>query len=189
MADEALDTTLEIDEPDLAACSQAVRERFERLPTKVNLFRMLAHSQGGFVPLMDLTDAVFKRLSLKDAHRELLVLLVAAHERTDYEWDQHVVISQAAGVSKDQILAIAAGRLDDERLFDPVELVLLRLGQAVLAQGAAGPVLVKQVLAHQSVEQLADAILTVGFYRMLAGFLKTFRIPSDAQGDGSWIKR
>src|SRR6478735_6205636 len=49
--------------------------------------------------------------------KELLVLQVAAHEGTAYEWEQHVSISQAAGVREDQFIAIAEQRFDDGEAF------------------------------------------------------------------------
>jgi alkylhydroperoxidase family enzyme len=95
---------------------EQVRQKFENLPTKVNFFRMLGYSHGTFVEIIDLTNAIFKNLTPTDNHKELLVLLVAAHEGSDYEWEQHVSIAQEAGVRGDQFIAIAENRLNDANL-------------------------------------------------------------------------
>jgi alkylhydroperoxidase/carboxymuconolactone decarboxylase family protein YurZ len=84
-----------------------VRETFEKQPTKVNFFRMPGRSPGAFVPMVDLTNAIFRDLTISDYHKELMVLLLAAHENVAYEWEQHVSIAQAAGVRADQFVAIA----------------------------------------------------------------------------------
>jgi len=44
------------------------------------------------------------------------------------------------------------------------------------------------VLTHFSVQELSDAIIVLGYYRMLAGYIQTFDIPVDEQADGNWIK-
>ncbi len=44
------------------------------------------------------------------------------------------------------------------------------------------------VLTHFSAQE-RDAIIVIGYYRMLAGYIQTFNNPIDAQADGNWIKR
>ena len=46
----------------------------------------------------------------------------------------------------------------------------------------------QRTFIHFSVEELADAMIVIGFYRMLSGFIQTFDLPSDPQEDGTWIK-
>ena len=59
----------------------------------MNIFRMLCYSAGTFNEIIDLTNAIFKKLTFSDYHKELLVLQVAAHQGNTYEWEQHVTIS------------------------------------------------------------------------------------------------
>lgn len=187
-SNDNITSTVAIDYPDFANLPNHVREKFEKLPTKVNFFRMLGHSTGTFVPIIDLTNAIFKDLTISDYHKEMMVLLVAAHESVSYEWEQHVSIAQAAGVRQDQFIAIAENCLDDAEAFKENERVLLRFGKAILDKGKAPGVLFKHALRHFSVQELSDAIIVLGYYRMLSGFIRTFDIPVDAQKDGNWIK-
>ncbi|PHX46726.1 carboxymuconolactone decarboxylase, partial [Pseudomonas syringae pv. syringae] len=159
-----------------------------KLPTKVNFFRMLGYSPGAFIPVIDLTNAIFRDLTLSDYHKEMMVLLLAAHENVAYEWEQHVSIAQVAGVRPDQFVAIAEGCLEDATAFKEDERVLLRFGQAIIDKGKAPGVLFKHTLQHFSLQELSDAILVIGFYRMLSGYIQTFDIAVDAQSDGNWIK-
>ena len=108
-----ISSKIEIEFPDFSKLPERVQQRYESLPTIVNFFRMMGYSPGTFVEVMELTDAIFKRLTLSDYHKELLVLQVAAHGGCAYEWEQHVSISQAAGVREDQFIAIAEQRIDD----------------------------------------------------------------------------
>jgi hypothetical protein len=74
---------------------------------------MLGYSPATFIPIIDLTNAVFKDLTISSYHKEMLVLLVGAYEGAAYEWEQHVSIAQAAGVRPDQFIAIAEDHLND----------------------------------------------------------------------------
>jgi alkylhydroperoxidase family enzyme len=187
-SNEKISSKVEIDYPDFTKLPDHVREKFEKLPTKVNFFRMLGYSPGAFNPMIDLTNAIFRDLTISDYHKELMVLLLAAHENVAYEWEQHVSIAQAAGVRPDQFVAIAEGCLEDTEAFKENERVLLRFGQAILDKGKAPGVLFKHALEHFSLQELSDAIIVIGYYRMLSGYIQTFDIAIDAQKDGNWIK-
>ncbi|MBT0667303.1 carboxymuconolactone decarboxylase [Novosphingobium profundi] len=179
---------IQIDYPNFEQAPSAVREKFEALPTKVNFFRMLGHSVGAFIPVVDLTNAVFRDLTISDYHKELIVLLVATVEDCAYEWEQHVSIGQAAGVRPKQFIAIAEGHLDDSSSFEEDERTLLLFAKSILERGKASGVLFKHALRHFPVEVLSDAVLVTGYYRMVSNYLRTFDIEIDAQSDGTWIK-
>lgn len=187
-SNDKIRSKVDIDYPDFTKLPDHVRDKFEKLPTKVNFFRMLGYSPGAFNPMIDLTNAIFRDLTISDYHKELMVLLVAAHGNVAYEWEQHVSIAQAAGVRPDQFVAIAEGRLEDTLAFEEDELVLLRFGKAILDNGKAPGVLFKHAQEHFSLQELSDAVIVTGYYRMLSGYIQTFDIEIDAQEDGNWIK-
>lgn len=187
-SNDTIRSTLDIPYPDFSTLPADVQAKFDSLGTKVNFFRMLGYSAGAYVPMIDLTNAIFRDLTISDYHKELLVLLVAAHEGVTYEWEQHVSIAQVAGVRPDQFIAIAEERTADAAAFTESEQVLLRFGKAILDKGKASGVLVKHALRHFSTEELSDAIIVLGYYRMVSGYIQTFDIEVDAQEDGSWIK-
>jgi hypothetical protein len=185
---DQINSKVAIDYPDFTTLPHHVREKFEGLSTKVNFFRMLGYSAGAFVPVIDLTNAIFRDLTISDYHKELLVLLVGAHEQVAYEWEQHVSIAQCAGVRPDQFIAIAEGAINDADAFNEDERVLLRFGKSILDKGKAPGVLFKHALRHFSVQDLSDAIIVIGYYRMISAHIQTFNIDIDAQQDGNWIK-
>lgn len=187
-SNDTIRSTLDIPYPDFSTLPADVQAKFDSLGTKVNFFRMLGYSAGAYVPMIDLTNAIFRDLTISDYHKELLVLLVAAHEGVAYEWEQHVSIAQVAGVRPDQFIAIAEERTADAAAFTEREQVLLRFGKTILDKGKASGVLVKHALRHFSTEELSDAIIVLGYYRMVSGYIQTFDIEVDAQEDGSWIK-
>ena len=186
---ERISSKIEIEFPDYAKLPERVQQKYESLPTNVNFFRMMGYSPGTFVEVIDLTDAIFKKLTLSDYHKELLVLQVAAHEGGEYEWEQHVSIAQAAGVREDQFIAIAEQRIDDSEAFLERERALLHFGKFILEQGKAPGVVFKHTLEHFSIEELSDAMIVIGYYKMLSSFIQTFNIPIDAQENGNWVKK
>ena len=185
---QRLSSKLAIEYPDFTKLPERVKHKYENLPTIVNIFRMLGYSSGTFVEIIDLTYAIFKNLTLSDYHKELLVLQVAAHEGNAYEWEQHVSISQAAGVREDQFIAIAEQRFDDGEAFVLRERVLLNFGRIILEQGKAPGVVFKHTLEHFTIQELSDAMIVIGYYRLLSIYIQTFNIPIDAQEDGNWVK-
>lgn len=185
---EDISSIVSVEYPDFNVLPDKVREKFDSLPTKVNFFRMIGHSVGAFAPMIDLTNAIFRDLTISDYHKELIILLVAAREGSAYEWEQHVSIAQAAGVRPDQFIAIAEERLDDNYVFQENECILLRFAKTVLEKGKAPGVLFKHALQYFSIEELSDAVIVVGYYRMVSSYLQTFNIAIDRQSDGTWIK-
>jgi len=102
--------------------------------------------------------------------------------------EQHVSIAQAAGVRKDQFMAIAEERFNDAAAFIEPERILLHFANTLLKKGKVPGVVFKHTLQHFSIEELADAMIVLGYYRMLSGFIQTFNIPIDPQADGNWVK-
>lgn len=75
----------------------------------LNLFRMLAHSPTTLPHILSLGTACFRDTSLSSYQRELLCLLTAKRAGCDYQWEQHLGPGRTAGITEDQISAIAAG--------------------------------------------------------------------------------
>jgi alkylhydroperoxidase family enzyme len=187
-ASEKLSSSIEIKFPDFTALPDRVKQKFDALPTKVNFFRMIGYSAGAYIEIIDLTQAIFKNLTISDYHKELLVLLVAFRENCHYEWEQHVSIGKAAGVVEDQFLAIAENRLNDNGVFPTRDQALLHFGNAILETGRVPAIVFKHTLTYFSIEELSDATIVVGFYRMASHYIQTFNIPIDVQENGTWVK-
>ena len=98
---------------DTAALPEKAKEAFDRLPRKLNIFRMWANAPACFVSGLRFGGNILARQKLGADLRELVILTVARVEGGTYEWVQHVPIAEAAGCRKDQIAALEAGRFDD----------------------------------------------------------------------------
>lgn len=188
-SNDKLNPEINIEYPDFDTLPEKVKEKYESLPTKVNAFRMFGHSPGTYVELIDLTNAIFKNLNLSDYYKELLVLLVAGYEDNDYEWAQHVVIGQSAGINEAQILAISEQRFEDDNVFSNIEQSILRFGRFVLKNGKVPSVVFKHTLEDFSLEELTDAIIVIGYYQMISNIIRTLNLPIDQQEHGNWVKK
>src|SRR5438309_8848817 len=113
-----------------ATAPEHVRELLERLPVKLNVFRMMAHAETDFRPLVGLGTAILGRQKLSAKLRELAILRVAALSPARYEWVQHVPIAQAMGATPAQVAALERGEIADD-VFDAVERAVLRFPTAV----------------------------------------------------------
>src|SRR5947208_15757062 len=90
---------------DPASAPEQVRELLERLPVKLNIFRMMAHATTDFRPLVGLGSAILARQKFSRKLRELAILRVAALSPARYQKVQHVPIAQATRPTAAQITA------------------------------------------------------------------------------------
>ncbi len=112
---------------DPESTSGDVRASFDRMPVKLNIFRMLAHADTNFIPAMRLGNAILHKQKLSHVHRELLILQAAQREGGAYEWRQHVPIALGLGVTQAQIDAVERGDYTDASLGE-AERALLAFG-------------------------------------------------------------
>ena len=86
---------------DPATAPPKVREVLERLPVQLNIFRMMAHAETNFRPLLRLGASILGEQKLDARLRELAILRVAKLSPARYEWVQHVPIAKAVGATDD----------------------------------------------------------------------------------------
>lgn len=160
---------------------EEARMAYERLPNKLNIFRVWANAPESFVAGARMAGTILGRQKLAAPLRELLILLTAKLDGGSYEWGQHVPVAEAAGCSKAQIAAIEGLRLD-EACFAPEEKVLLSFARAVVVDVRAPEELVMAMQAHFSPQEIVETIITCGFYMMLARLTETTRTEHEASG-------
>lgn len=156
----------------------AVRELFDRLPAKLNVFKLMAHAEPLFRPLLALGTAILAQEELPPRMRELAILRVARLAAAEYEWVQHVPMARAAGVGEPQVEALRRGEIDPV-CFDPVERLVLRFVTEVVRDGGAAAPTLAALAQHFAPRAIVELVLTVGFYTMLAQLMATAAIDLD----------
>jgi alkylhydroperoxidase family enzyme len=160
---------------------EKAKEAYDRLPRKLNIFRMWANAPEMFVSGMRFGGNILARQKLNAALRELVILLVARLEGGTYEWVQHVPIAEGVGCRKDQIAALEQGAIDGPA-FDAKEKVLLYFSREVIRDVKASEEAVQAMQKHFSAQEIVEVILTCGFYMTMARLTETTRVDIDAPG-------
>ena len=166
---------------DTAALPEKAREAYERLPRKLNIFRMWANAPEMFVSGLRFGGNILGRQKLAGDLRELVILLVAKIEGGTYEWVQHVPIAKHAGCKDDQIAALEAGRFSGPE-FNAKDTSLLRFSEDVIRNVKASEANVKDAQTHFSSQEIVEIIITCGFYMTMARMTETTRVDIDAPG-------
>lgn len=152
---------------DPATTTGKVATAFENLPTKLNIFRMMAHAESCMVPQMRLGGSILGRQDLSHPHREMLILLVAQIEGGAYEWKQHVPIARGVGVTTEQVDALEREELRSDA-FDEQERALLAFGRQVIEDVRVDDETFATMRQHFSEREVVEAILAIGFYMTMA---------------------
>lgn len=109
--------------------------------------------------------------------REAVILRVGQLCRSDYEWEQHVSVARAVGMKARMLEAIAAEDFDalPDRFRIAIAFAEELDGQGVVSAEtfAAGEGLFDD-------GELVELVTLIGYYRMTAGFLRSFDIETDA---------
>ncbi len=166
--------------PDPSTASAAVRELVAALPP-LNIFRMLPHAETFVRGFGQLGTAILGRAALDPRLRELVILRVAAGSPAAYEWQQHVPIARATGATDDEIAALERGDRA-AACFGERERVLLAFTDELLAGPRASDESLAAMRRLFPDREVCEAIITVGFYMMVARFLETTGV--DLEGDG-----
>ncbi|MBR0800985.1 carboxymuconolactone decarboxylase family protein [Bradyrhizobium jicamae] len=144
-----------------------IRTSFDRMPVKLNIFRMMAHAEANMIPAMRLANSILHKQKLSAANRELLILQAAQLEGGAYEWRQHVPIALGVGVTQAQIDAVERGNYDDAALAE-AERALLTFGREVVENVRVGDAVFAGMRKHFSDQEIVEAIVAIGFYMMMA---------------------
>jgi alkylhydroperoxidase family enzyme len=163
---------------DPASAPDSVREVLERLPVKLNVFRMMAQAETNFRPLLSLGTSILAQQQLSAKLRELAILRVARLSPAEYEWVQHVPIALGTGASQDQIDALQRGDIEAP-CFDAVERVVLRFTTEVVRDVRASDATFAELASRFSPREIVELILAIGFYMTVARLLETTAVDLD----------
>jgi alkylhydroperoxidase family enzyme len=163
---------------DPATASEGVRGIFEKLPVQLNIFRMMAHAETDFRPLIQLGTAILSQQSLSPKLRELTILRVGRRSPAEYEWVQHVPIALATGVTQAQIDALAKDDVTGPA-FDDVDRAVLAFVTDVVRNVKASDATFAAVGKFLSNRELVELVVTTGYYMLIARLLETTGVDLD----------
>ncbi|TPQ29346.1 hypothetical protein C2U70_28640 [Bradyrhizobium guangdongense] len=144
-----------------------IRASFDRMPVKLNIFRMMAHAESNMIPAMRLGNSILHKQKLSAVNRELLILQAAQLEGGAYEWRQHVPIALGVGVTQAQIDAVERGNYADASL-TAAEQALLNFGREVVEKVRVQEATFAAMRKHFGDQEVVESIVALGFYMMMA---------------------
>jgi 4-carboxymuconolactone decarboxylase len=131
--------------------------------------------------LQALGAAVRYETGLSDRCREIAILVVAAHWRSDFEWYAHEAVGRAAGLTGAELSAITDG---DYGTLANHEAVVARAAAALAAGGDLDDAGYDEAVAELGPDGLFELLTLVGYYATLALQLRVFRVPApESDGD------
>ncbi|HYT25185.1 MAG TPA: carboxymuconolactone decarboxylase family protein [Actinomycetota bacterium] len=125
--------------------------------------------------LQALGASVRYETGLDDRCREIAILVVAAHWRSDFEWHAHEAVGRAAGLGDAELAALREGRHAD---LAGRESVVARTTAALVTRGDLDDAEYGEAVGHLGPAGLFELLTLVGYYATLALQLRVFRVPA-----------
>ena len=134
--------------------------------------------------LQALGSAVRYDTGLDDRCREIAILVVAAHWRSDFEWYAHEAVGRAAGLGDAELAALREGRHAE---LAGRESVVARTAAALVTRGDLDDAEYGEAVGQLGPAGLFELLTLVGYYATLALQLRVFRVPApeDAAADNA----
>ncbi|OGI66929.1 MAG: carboxymuconolactone decarboxylase [Candidatus Muproteobacteria bacterium RBG_16_60_9] len=164
---------------DLAQAPAAITEPLGSRPP-LNIYRMLAHATNAAPGFLKLGGALLRESELDPKLRELAILRVGILSGAGYEVHQHKRIAARVGIPADKIDAVATG--PDAAVYTALEKLVLRFTDDVVRNVKAADALFRELLAQLNNRQMAELVLTIGFYMMVSRFLENFEVEIEPPG-------
>ena len=146
----------------------------------LNLYRMLPHAGPAGQGFLKLGGALLRDNALDSKLREIAILRVGILSRAGYEVHQHKRLARKVGLSEAKIAALEVGA--DTSALDELELKVLRFTDQLVHHVKAPDDMWQDLGRHLDHRQMAELVLTVGFYMMVSRFLENFEVDIEAPG-------
>jgi 4-carboxymuconolactone decarboxylase len=125
--------------------------------------------------LQALGASVRYQTGLDDRSREIAILVVAVHWRSDFEWYAHEAVGRSAGLDDAALAAIRDGR---HEALPGHEAVVASTVAALVTRGDLDDAEYRQAVDHLGPPGLFELLTLVGYYATLALQLRVFRVPA-----------
>jgi AhpD family alkylhydroperoxidase len=151
-------------------------------PAMPNILGLFGHHPHLAASWLGFSGSLLDDSLLDPRDRELLTLRVAWRTRCEYEWAQHVGIAERAGVTVDEIAAVA-GPVDDHPW--PVRVrALLCAADQMIDRHAVDDETWATLAEHFDEARLLELLFVVGSYVCLALVLNSVGLSPDPSADG-----
>jgi 4-carboxymuconolactone decarboxylase len=147
--------------------------------------------------LQALGSSVRYDTGLDDRCREIAILVVAAHWRSDFEWYAHEAVGRSVGLGDAELAAVRDVGLGDAELAAVQDLghaaltgreaVVARTVAALVARGDLDDAEYREAVSQVGAAGVFELLTLVGYYATLALQLRVFRVPApDGTAQLAW---
>ncbi|MFI0356486.1 carboxymuconolactone decarboxylase family protein [Actinomadura sp. 9N407] len=148
-------------------------------------FNAMLYSPAVGRPLQELGAALRFRTAFTKREREIAILVVAAHRRSDFEWYAHERIGRRAGLTDEELAALRTGTAP--MLGDARERVLYEASRQMMADGDLSDPVYTEAVATLGRAAVVELVSLVGYYTAIALQLRVFRIAvPDGEAAPDW---
>lgn len=145
-----------------------------RRPGAAHVLGVMAHHPALAEAFYTFNGHLLNATTLSPRQRELIVLRVATLRKSGYEWAQHMLMAQDAGLSDREIASVAYG--PECPLWDQLDVALLRAVDDVVGDGGISDGAWGILAAHLDAAQILDVIHTIGGYLTLAAVIQSLQL-------------
>jgi 4-carboxymuconolactone decarboxylase len=165
---------------DFSTLSAEDRELGERAQVNgkvINIFRVLMqHPKLARAWSKFANYIVTDQQSLAAREREILILRIGWLNQAPYEFEQHVRIGKAAGLTDDEIERIQKG---PKAGWNKHEAALLQAADDLFENSLVSDETWKTLSERYNTQQMMDAVFTVGQYNLVSWALNSLGVPLD----------
>ena len=165
-------------EPRTEALLQSLR--FDPDADDMNLFTTLAHHPRLLKRWSQFGGLLLAGGALPARDREVLILRTAANCGADYEWGHHLAIGKVAGLSDNEMAALAGSRREAEG----VDRDLVRAADELHDRNMIIDETWASLAEHYDEQQLIEICMVVGQYHLVAFTLRSLGIQREAGVEG-----
>jgi alkylhydroperoxidase family enzyme len=151
--------------------------------SSLNAFRVMLHNSRAAGAVADLLRTLMFHNKLSARVRELVILRNGWRTRSEYEFCQHVRVSRDLKMGDEEILGVR--NPGSCPAYSETDRAVIKMADELLDNSEVSAETWSILQKAFSNEELVELLLVAGFWRMIAGYLKTAKVPLDA-GVPSW---
>ena len=145
--------------------------------SQLNVFRALLNNPEITLAQSGLAGALMGSKTLNHRIRELVILRTGWRTKSEYEFVQHVGVSRRLGMNDEEILGVRNPSAC--KAYSEADRAVIALADELHDNSEVTPKTWATLEKSFSSAELVELILVAGFWHMMAGFLKTAKLPLD----------
>lgn len=157
-------------------CEELKRQiRSPEIAASMKSDRLLAHAPAIGGSVLRMIHTILANADVDFALRELAILRVAKRCRARRAWIQHAAIARSLGMSNAKLTALEQGDTHAD-FFSDRERAVLAFTDEVLDGPCVSDRAFNEAQKELSPCELAELLLTIGYFRMIGGLLTTLDV-------------